>query len=237
MPRTSASWSRKRARAGSSPSRSSTSVEPSMSVKTTVTVPVGRVLERTISRVTRRTASGQNTGSPRCTARIASASCLGAGVLGQVAVGARAESRDHALVDEARQDEHLRARPRLADEPRRLDPVHVRHRQVHHDHVRRARLGEPAAAAPSSPRRPRQPVLQVEEETQPLRTTSWSSAIRTRIGPAKPHLHLDRRALARRGLDPERAAERLRPLAHRGQPEPARPRDRLLGVEALGRRP
>ena len=46
---------------------------------------------------------------------------LGARVLRQVPVGARAESRDHAFVDEAREHEYLRRRPRLADEPRRLD--------------------------------------------------------------------------------------------------------------------
>src|SRR3989440_3772756 len=66
---------------------------------------------------------------------------------------------------------------------------------------------------------------------RPWRTTAWSSAIRTRIVSVKVDLQRHRRAGSRRRAHPERAADRLRPLAHRDQAEPP-PRLRSLRVEA-----
>src|SRR5919197_1138525 len=69
--RTSRSCSLKTSRARSSPTRSTSGVESTMSVKSTVTVPSGRSRFACTRRRTRRVASAQSTGSPRWTVRIA----------------------------------------------------------------------------------------------------------------------------------------------------------------------
>ena len=64
---------------------------------------------------------------------------------------------------------------------RRLEPVHARHRDVHHDHVGRQPLRQPEAARPS----PASPTTSMSgcaptRSLTPSRTASWSSARRTR---------------------------------------------------------
>ena len=175
-----------------------------------------------------RLAGGAPRGSPRAT-------CSGPGVLRQVAVGARAQSRDDPLVDEAREHEHPRRRPasrtsRVASIPSTFGI----------DRSMTTTSGSAVSRERRQPRRRRSPRRRPPARpagrgraAARCRTTSWSSATRTRIGPANAHLHRDRGALARRRVDRERAAERFRPLAHRGQPEPPGAQGRLHGSKPL----
>src|SRR3954468_4886178 len=66
----------------------------------------------------------------------------------------------------------------------------------------------------------------------PSRTTAWSSTSRTPIASAIVDLEPDRRALAGRRADRQPAAEPLRALLHRGEPEPARAQLGVGGHEA-----
>src|SRR3954452_10749228 len=66
----------------------------------------------------------------------------------------------------------------------------------------------------------------------PSRTTAWSSTTSTRIASSTRRLQPHRRAPARRRRDGEAAAQALRPLLHRGQPEPPRAYLGRVGIEA-----
>src|SRR5262249_28850852 len=90
------------------------------------------------------------------------------------------------------------------------------------------------AASPPSEASPttRMSSCRSRNSRRPRRTTSWSSAMTTRIGPAKLHLHLHCGSCTGFRVDLERASERFDALAHRRQAETSRAGDRLLGVEA-----
>ena len=115
-------------------------------------------------------AFGSITASPSCAARIARTTSCGGGRLEQVAGGAGAHGGQELLVvAEARQHDHARLRPRLADLLHRPDAVEPRHLEVHQHDVRREprRLGDRLDAV-ARLADDLDPLLQAEERAEPL---------------------------------------------------------------------
>src|ERR671923_318519 len=232
--RTSRSCSRKSSRARSSPSRSTSGVEFSMSVKTTVTVPSGRPCSPPCTRRrTRRVASVQSTGSPRWTLRIACA--ISSGLVSLVrkpdAPAARVgrtwssslnvESASTFTSGERSRSSSVALMPSTSGMTTSMTTTSGR------SSCARSTAAAPFSASPTTSTSG----CTSRNSRSPCRTTAWSSAIRTRMVSVKIDLHVDCRAGARRGAHLERAADRLRALPHRDQPEPP-PRLRAFGVEA-----
>ena len=91
------------------------------------------------SSITRFVIVGESSASPDAITWIAATSCSGWRVLEQEAARARAQRLVDVLVEvEGREHQHPEPGVPVADEPaRRLEPVEVRHPDVHQDHVRR----------------------------------------------------------------------------------------------------
>src|ERR687886_2175374 len=226
--RTSRSCSLKTSRARSSPIRSTSGVESTMSVKRTVTVPSGRSRPACTRRRTRRVASAHSTGSPRWTVRIACAISSGrvsfvrkpdapaASVGSTCSSSPKVESASTFTLGASSRSAFVASMP---SNPGITTSITT----TSGPSSRACRI----AAAPSSA----SPTTSTSGSTSrkrrsPWRTTAWSSAIRTRI----IDLQLDRRPFAGFRADAQRAADRLRPLAHRDQAE-VPPRLRALRVE------
>ena len=139
----------------------------------------------------------------------------------------------------------IRARAAGGDDPpRRLDPVQSRHADVHEDHVglelarQLARPASPSSASPTTSRSDRVSTI----SRKPLRTSAWSSAMRTRIGTGSVDRDPGRdeiaAARARAGVDA--AAEHGDALAHadrgrcrRSSSPPPVPSSRISSAELV----
>src|SRR5438105_3069461 len=230
--RTSRSCSWKSSRARSSPTRSTSGVESSMSVKSTVTVPSGRSRLACTRRRTRRVASVQSTGSPRWTVRIACAISSGrvsfvrnpkapaASVGNTWSSSPKVESASTFTSGASSRSAFVASTPSRPGMTTSITTTSGR--------SSRARS---TAAAPSSA----SPTTSMSGSTSrkslsPWRTTAWSSAIRTRIVSVKVDLQRHRRPGSRRRTHSQSPSDRLRPLAHRDQAQVS-PRLRPLRVE------
>src|ERR671928_654370 len=227
--RTSRSCSLKTSRARSSPTRSTSGVESTMSVKRTVTVPSGRSRPACTRRRTRRVASAHSTGSPRWTVRIACAISSGrvsfvrkpdapaASVGSTCSSSPKVESASTFTAGASSRSAFVASTPSTCGMTTSITTTSGPSSRACW-----------IAAAPSSA----SPTTSTSGSTSrksrsPWRTTAWSSAMRTRI----IDLQLDRRSFARLRAHAERPADRLRPLAHRDQAE-VPPRLRAVRVEA-----
>src|SRR5919197_4084226 len=227
--RTSRSCSWKSSRARSSPTRSTSGVESSMSVKSTVTVPSGRSRFACTRRRTRRVASAQRTGSPRWTVRIASAISSGrvsfvrkpeapaARVGSTWSSSPKVESASTFASGASSRRAFVASMPSIPGMTTSITTTSGR-----------SSLVRSIAAAPSSA----SPTTSTSGSTsrkslRPWRTTAWSSAMRTRI----IDLERYRRSFTGCRTHPERSADRLGALAHRDQAE-VPPRLRSVRVEA-----
>src|SRR5919197_1269273 len=205
--RTSRSCSLKTSRARSSPTRSTSGVESTMSVKSTVTVPSGRSRFACTRRRTRRVASAQSTGSPRWTVRIAWAISSGrvsfvrkplapaASVGSTWSSSPKVESASTFTSGASSRSTFVAWMPSNAGMTTSITTTSGRSSRT-----------RSSAAAPSSA----SPTTSTSGSTSrkslsPWRTTAWSSAIRTRIIDLQRH----RRSFAGRRAHPERAADRL----------------------------
>src|SRR5919204_2476331 len=227
--RTSRSCSWKSSRARSSPIRSRSGVESSMSVKSTVTVPSGRSRVACTRRRTRRVASAQRTGSPRWTVRIASAISSGrvsfvrnpeapaASVGSTWSSSPKVESASTFTSGASSRSTCVAWMPSNPGMTTSITTTWGRSSRAS------ATAAPPSSASPTTSTSG----STSRKSLRPWRTTAWSSAIRTRIIDLQRH----RRSLAGRRVHPERAAHHLRALAHRDQAE-VPPRRRSLRVEA-----
>src|SRR5438105_3954450 len=231
--RTIRSCSRKSSRACSSPSRSTSGVELSISVKTTVTVPSGRPRSPCTRRRTRRVASVQRTGSPRWTVRIACAISSGrVSLVRKPAAPAASVGRTWSSSPKVESASTLTsgARSRSAAVAS-IPPTSGMTTSITTTSGRSASTCSTAAwpfsASPTTSMSGRTS----RKSRRPWRTTAWSSAMRTRIASVNLDLHRNRRPGPGRGRHREDAADRLGPLAHRDQAQ-SPPRLNTFGVEA-----
>ena len=170
-----------------------------------------------------RVTDGAKSEPPSATTRIAVTQPLLGRVLEQEAAGTRAQRVVDDLVEvEGREHEHARARLADDDPPRRLDPVH--HRACARPSARRrararARARPPRRRRPPG-RRPRARASPLRIIRKPARTSSWSSAMRTRIIVAR----VRERARGRRSrprLADRRRARRRRSATRSRMPDEA----------------
>src|ERR671936_122681 len=227
--RTSRSCSLKTSRARSSPTWSTSGVESTMSVKSTVTVPSGRSRFACTRRRTRRVASVQSTGSPRWTVRIACAISSG-----RVSFVRNPEAPAASVGSTCSSSPKVDSASTFTSgtSSRSVFVAWMPSKPGMTTSITTTFGCSSRASATAAPPSSASPTTSTSGSTSrksrsPWRTTAWSSAMRTRI----IDLQLDGGSFAGFRADAERPADRLRPLAHRDQAE-VPPRLRSLRVEA-----